>query len=36
MPHSFCINDPNSNNAEKNYALHFRNFMDTYFEIEAE
>ena len=36
MPHSFCINDSSSNNADKNYALHFRNFMDTYFEIEAE
>ena len=35
MPHSFCINDSSSNNADKNYALHFRNFMDTYFETEA-
>ncbi|WP_118836984.1 stealth family protein [Neisseria meningitidis] len=36
VPHSFCINDSSSNNADKNYALHFRNFMDTYFEIETE
>lgn len=35
MPHSFCINDSSSNNTDKNYALHFRNFMDAYFETEA-
>ena len=35
MPHSFCINDSTSNNTDKNYALHFRNFMDAYFETEA-
>lgn len=34
MPHSFCINDSSSQNTDKNYAEHFRNFMDSYFETE--
>lgn len=31
MPHSFCINDSSSQNADPDYAVHFQNFMDQYY-----
>lgn len=36
MPHSFCINDSSSQNADANYAARFQNFMETYFEVSTD
>lgn len=35
MPHSFCINDSSSQNADDHYASYFKVFMDDYFEINS-